>query len=295
MPFFERKLICSIVATNVNMRETLNNTKELRAFLRQQVAEGNPRRLAVQAGHFMLGYNRKLGKCVPLIDQCYNPANLELDDEQKIKIARIGQFPIFTFRAGAELVAEAKARGIDAKLVLIVDDISFMHTIKDNGQARNEFLKAMVELPEPYAQILAELSLGLADVESSSRHPLCFPETWLRNRFMRMTKSRELGLERDGDKLLFEGTELGHCELGGNCVSEIMIFLDEIRKKAFDWVASFIPFSCRNPATAATEMVGVVLEWDSRIPVTNLFIEGSQIPAGVDTEKADFTILVSTH
>ncbi len=150
MQFFEKELICMNVAIDVNMRETLRNARELRAFLREQVA-GAKGKLGVMAGHFMLGYDKRFGKCIPLVDGCYNPADLQLDDEQKMKIARIGQFPTFTFRMGAELVAEAKKAGIDAKLMIVLDNISFMHTIKDSGRARNAFLKAMMELPPWWA------------------------------------------------------------------------------------------------------------------------------------------------
>lgn len=275
------------------MRETLKNTKQLRAFLHEQVA-GTSGKLGVMAGHFMLGYDKKFERCVPLIDGCYNPANLELNDEEKIKIARIGQFPIFTFRIGAEVVVEAKETGIDAKLLLILDNISFMHKIKDNGAARNAFLEGRTSLlHERYMDILFQTGISPSDVEGSNRHPLYFPENWLRAKFMKI--SHKLGLERDGEKLMFGLTELGHCKLGGNCASEYMMFLSEIRDAGYRKLISFVPFSCREPVTSATEIAGEVFGWKRPLEATNIFIEGSEISSGVDTEKANFTILVSTH
>jgi hypothetical protein len=87
----------------------------------------------------------------------------------------------------------------------------------------------------------------------------------------------------------------GNCALGGNCASELMVFLDDVQRSGFVKLINFIPFSCRIHGENAAEIAGTVLRWGRNMGITNIFLDGIEIPVGADTETIEFRIDVSTH
>jgi len=139
-------------------RQFTSDSDLLRHLRRIAVPRGGS--VAVLAGHFTLAFDPEVDRLVPLIRQ--EPLNTPL---KELAVAEAGDFPVETFRLGARFLhACALSSSAQARLVLLVDDVSFTHpdllpasaqlAPGRAGRLRRAYLAGADAVPATYVQIL---------------------------------------------------------------------------------------------------------------------------------------------
>jgi hypothetical protein len=132
----------------------------------------------MQAGHFLLYYDKETGKIIPCIPEALN------DPRHAGIRADYGQFPIITWRLGLRLldslVASAK------RIMIAVNDWQYL----EKGCNRADFYAQQKKLPGSYEQELVRYSKDISlfqpkPLKSGDSTRPFFGEMNLRNRFQR--------------------------------------------------------------------------------------------------------------
>lgn len=233
---------------------------ELHRFIQTGVFDG----LVIMCGHFMLFYDQRRGELTPGIYEDIEDAALS----SKVK-ERVGIFPSYTWDIGIRLGEQFTLTcQKPAKLLLLVNDWQYVPDQGEAGDHRSKYYQSLTALPPTFAKRLAASDvLSVSDVMQSRRHPLAFPETWLRYRFQnaakRLVKQGKLQkrylLDKPGQSEVSYTSESGtslpliSCGITG-CAGEITEMISEVRLAGGRHLVIFAPAECHAPIQAGVEI-----------------------------------------
>lgn len=147
----------------------------------------------IMAGHFMLFYDKQSNRLVPGIYEDVQDPTLKSQIKE-----RVGIFPTYTWKLSVQLAEHYIIKNNkNANLLLLINDWQYVPSDGLANEYRTEFYKHFNMLPDSYlAQINSSSVVTTRNITRSRRHPLCFPETWLKNRFqneaLRLVKQGKL-------------------------------------------------------------------------------------------------------
>ncbi|MEU4549603.1 hypothetical protein [Nonomuraea dietziae] len=244
-------------------RRLVASEQELRDAIARELPGGDLGGLVVMGGHFMLFEDEASGRLVPgVIEE-------QADETMRRRIAgRVGIFPGYTWELSAGLLRDYAAAGVDSRLLLLVNDWQYVPaTDRPAGELRAEFFEGFTALPASYEKILCEAGLSAADVLPSRKHPLAFPETWLKYRFQkaadRLVKQGRLekrylgGGSGDSEVAFLDAAgnyrTLISCGITG-CAGEITEMVAEVYRAGYRAILIFAPGECLMPVQTGVDI-----------------------------------------
>ena len=255
------------LATRVSKTHRLvASEQELREAIDTELSASGSPNLVVMGGHFMLFEDEDTGRLVPgVIEE-------QRSETMRRRIAgRVGIFPGYTWGMSADLVRSYADAYDDVRLLLLINDWQYVPTSgRPASQLRAEFLEGFTALPESYERALTE-SGGTPDaVLPSRKHPLAFPETWLKYRFQKAA-DRFVKQGRLEKRYLDSGekdTEVAFLDDQGNyrtliscgitgCAGEITEMISEVHRAGYRAIVIFAPGECLAPVQTG---VSIALE-----------------------------------
>jgi len=241
----------------------VDSEQELRDVIADELSRVPLDKLVVMGGHFMLFQDEDSKRLVPGV------VEEQSSDVMRRRVAgRVGIFPEYTWRLAAELVREHTEECSDARLLLLVNDWQYVPADGRPASAlRAEFFEGLTALPAGYLRILAQTGLGPERILPSRKHPLAFPETWLKYRFQK-TADRFVKQGRLEKRFLAEGgtdTEVAFLDEDGNytaliscgvtgCAGEITEMVSEVYKAGYRTVVVFAPGECLEPVRTGVQI-----------------------------------------
>ncbi|MCK2216227.1 hypothetical protein MF672_020835 [Actinomadura sp. ATCC 31491] len=244
-------------------RRLVASEQELRQAIARELPADGLADLVVMGGHFMLFEDPSSGRLTPgVIEE-------QRDETMRGRIAgRVGVFPGYTWRMSIELLNEYAAAGADARLLLLVNDWQYVPTGgRPASELRAEFFAGLTALPASYEKALREAGLTQDVVLPSRKHPLAFPETWLKYRFQKAADRfvKEGRLEK---RYLDSGprdTEVAFLDADGNyrtliscgitgCAGEITEMVSEVYKAGHRNLLIFAPGECLMPVETGVDI-----------------------------------------
>lgn len=239
--------------------------QELREVIGRELPGAGLGELVIMGGHFMLFEDEATGRLVPgVIEE-------QRDDIMRRRVAgRVGVFPGYTWRLAADLARAYTDAGAAIRLLLLVNDWQYVpKTDRPASALRAEFFEAFTALPAGYLSALAEAGLSPDVVLPSRKHPLAFPETWLKYRFQkaadkfvkqgllekRFLDTGESGRDTEVAFLDAEGNyrTLISCGITG-CAGEITEMISEVHRAGHRSILIFAPGECLVPVQTGVEI-----------------------------------------
>lgn len=244
--------------------KTVYSEKELMSEIHSSLEGNSTSNAVIMAGHFMLFYDTNSKQLVPGIFE--DIENTVLREQVR---ERVGIFPSYTWSLGVRLAEQFKARYCsDAKLLLLINDWQYVPDTGNASDHRCAFYANFQKLPLNYSsRLAASTTISEGDVLPSRRHPLAYPETWLKNRFKneatRLVKAGKLQrrflTENPGkSEILFTDTEgtslpLVSCGMTG-CAGEITEMISEAHRAGTRHLIIFAPVECHHPIRKGVEI-----------------------------------------
>lgn len=252
-----------LTAQVVKSRRLVASEQELRQVITRELPGTGLGELVIMGGHFMLFEDATTGRLTPgVIEE-------QQDETMRRRIAgRVGIFPGYTWRMSAELFQEYAAAGADVRLLLLINDWQYVPTGgRPAGELRAEFFEGFTSLPASYEKVLQEAGLSPETVLPSRKHPLAFPETWLKYRFQKAAdkfvkegrlEKRHLGTERRDTEVAFLDAEgnyrtLISCGITG-CAGEITEMVSEVYRAGHRNLLIFAPGECLTPVETGMDI-----------------------------------------
>ncbi|MGW0480514.1 LPD16 domain-containing protein [Nonomuraea sp. NPDC003214] len=237
--------------------------RELRDAIARELPGEDLANLVVMGGHFMLFEDAASGRLVPgVIEE-------QADETMRRRIAgRVGIFPGYTWELSAGLLRDYAAAGVDTRLLLLVNDWQYVPSAdRPASELRAEFFAGFAELPGSYEKILREAGLSAEDVLPSRKHPLAFPETWLKYRFQKAA-DRLVKQGRLEKRYLDSGSgdsEVAFLDADGNyrtliscgitgCAGEITEMVSEVYRAGYRAILIFAPGECLMPVQTGVDI-----------------------------------------
>ncbi|MFB4290281.1 LPD16 domain-containing protein [Nonomuraea sp. ATR24] len=237
--------------------------RELRDAIARELPGEDLANLVVMGGHFMLFEDAASGRLVPgVIEE-------QADETMRRRIAgRVGIFPGYTWQLSAGLLRDYAAAGVDTRLLLLVNDWQYVPSAgRPASELRAEFFAGFAELPGSYEKILREAGLSAEDVLPSRKHPLAFPETWLKYRFQKAA-DRLVKQGRLEKRYLDSGngdSEVAFLDADGNyrtliscgitgCAGEITEMVSEVYRAGYRAILIFAPGECLMPVQTGVDI-----------------------------------------
>jgi len=256
-----------------------NSESELMEFLIKNAPSSSKSKMAIVAGHYMLMYDFETDGLVPMVYQ--DGTNKNVINHSK---NMAGDFPLYTFEIGLQLVKLYKGRNVNSKIVLLINDHQFKG-LSDNyatsgGKLRHRYYRSQYPLPNSYLDIMQNKNCNIDEVLLNNHNPnrsktdilpknsYFFSEQAIRNKFDQYTKTYLLNdphfsvqiRKKGGYNLYFHPnnnqyskclTDDGRC----GCGAEVIQFLLDINKIGFDNIIFFSPFECKEPVLAGAQAV----------------------------------------
>ncbi|WP_157251733.1 LPD16 domain-containing protein [Nonomuraea typhae] len=239
--------------------ELVASEQELLEVVNRELAGAGPGGdLVIMGGHFMLFENEE-GRLVSGIIE-------EQDSEvMRRRIAgRVGIFPLYTWRMSVDLLREHP----EARLLLLVNDWQYVpQNGRPAGELRAEYYDGFTQLPSSYEKELRSAGLSPDSMLASRKHPLAFPETWLKYRFQKTAAK----LVKQGrlEKRYLESSEskpevsfldengnyrtLMSCGITG-CAGEMTEMVAEVYNAGYRRLLVFAPGECLNPVETGVDI-----------------------------------------
>ncbi|CCH31815.1 LPD16 domain-containing protein [Actinosynnema sp. NPDC047251] len=239
--------------------------EELHEFVRDELAERVSDDLVIMGGHYMLFADEDSDALVPgIIEE-------QASETMRTRIERrVGIFPGYTWDLAVELAEKHAGQFADTRLLLLVNDWQYVPTRgRSASELRAEHFAGMDALPARFRETLARSSvLSEANVLASRKHPLVFPETWLKYRFQKSADK----LVKQGrlEKRLLETGRAGDAEVSfldadGNyrtliscgvtgCAGEITEMISEVHRAGHRTLLIFAPGECFAPVRTGVEI-----------------------------------------
>ncbi|KAB8190937.1 hypothetical protein FH608_033375 [Nonomuraea phyllanthi] len=247
----------------VKSRRLVGSEQELRQVIARELPGADLGDLVIMGGHFMLFEDPSSGRLTPgVIEE-------QQDEEMRRRVAgRVGVFPGYTWRMSVELLQEYAAAGVDVRLLLLINDWQYVPTAgRPASELRAEFFAGLGTLPASYEKVLCEAGLSQDSVLPSRKHPIAFPETWLKYRFQKAADRfvKEGRLEK---RYLDSGprdTEVSFLDAEGNyrtliscgitgCAGEITEMVSEVHRAGYTNLLIFAPGECMMPVETGVDI-----------------------------------------
>lgn len=238
--------------------ESLKNN--MRGFMNTSPSDS----VYIMAGHFMLFYDKQSDRLAPGIFEDIQNPTLKSQVKQ-----RVGIFPTYSWKLAIELAEHhIVTNNKNAKLLLLINDWQYVPSDKSACDYRTEFYNSFKELPGSYLAHLNSSSIVTTqNITCSRRHTLCFPETWLKNRFQneasRLVKQGKLSKryipeQPDMSEISFidaSGTSLPlvSCGMTG-CAGEITEMISEAYRAGARNLILLAPNECHAPIRKGVEI-----------------------------------------
>jgi hypothetical protein len=239
--------------------------EELLDLMREELAAAEQRELVIMAGHFMLFVDEQENRLVPgIIEEQSSPLLQERISR------RVGIFPTYTWNLGVRLGAEFAGKFADTRFLLLINDWQYVPA--QGGVAsdlRRDFYERFVALPSSYREALTRSErFGERNILPSRKHPIAFPETWLKYRFQksaeRLVKAGRLE-KRVLEGHAANGTEVSFLDESGNykplitcgvtgCAGEITEMVSEVHRENHRLLIIFAPGECFQPVRTGVEI-----------------------------------------
>lgn len=249
-----------VLATSTRTRahhELVGSETELRQAIDTALADARPGGLVVMGGHFMLVEDEATGRLTPGITGEQSSAVM-----RRRVSGRVGIFPEYTWDLSVDLLtAHAPRYDDDARLLLLINDWQYVPRARRSAsELRAEFYEGFDRLPAAYERALHAAGHTTDRVLASRKHPLAFPETWLKYRF-----------QKSADKLVKQGllekrvldsgdndSEISFLDADGNyrtlmscgvtgCAGEITEMITEVHRTGYRNLVIFAPGECLAP------------------------------------------------
>ncbi|MGI5274502.1 LPD16 domain-containing protein [Nonomuraea sp. CA-218870] len=245
--------------------------QELRETISRELAAADLGEPVIMGGHFMLFEDDATGRLVPgVIEEQH-------DETMRRRVTgRVGIFPRYTWRLSLDLARPYVESGVGARLLLLINDWQYVpRTGRPASELRAEFFEGLTELPAAYRDDLAEAGLSADLVLPSRKHPLAFPETWLKYRFQKaadkfvkqgLLEKRFLGADEPaGPDQPGRDTEVAFLDADGNyrtliscgvtgCAGEITEMIAEVHRAGHRTILIFAPGECLMPVRTGVEI-----------------------------------------
>lgn len=232
---------------------------KIHEFLNQKA----PDTFHIMAGHFMLFFDQQNKQLQPgIFEDILNPIL-----QEQIK-TRVGIFPTYTWRLAIQLAEyQSTVNKKSAKLILLINDWQYVPDDSDRDY-RGEFYERFNNLPDSYLSSLESSTIvSAASICASRRNSICFPETWLKNRFqneaLRLVKQGKLEKRYLPDNP--DMSEISYTDASGTtipliscgmtgCAGEITEMISEAYKSGARLLILFAPSECHAPIRKGIEI-----------------------------------------
>ena len=257
----------AILQETTNIRSThqlVEAEANLLDLMREEVKSTSHRDVVIMAGHFMLFIDEEKG--------CLVPGVIEEQQSQMMRdriARRVGIFPVYTWHLGVQLAREWAGTFGDIKFLLLINDWQYVPTQGGSApELRKKFYESFDRLPAMYLDLLQQGGVfSTENVLPSRKHPLIFPETWLKYRFQKSAEKfvkegklakRVLDAERNDSEVSFldaDGnyTPLISCGVTG-CAGEVTEMIWEVYKTGRRFMIIFAPGECYQPVHTGVEV-----------------------------------------
>lgn len=255
-------------------------TKESYAFSEESLLEKihefidhqNFSTVHIMAGHFMLFFDPQGKRLEPgIFEDIQSPM---LKEEVK---SRVGIFPTYTWKLAVQLAEHASINNKkSAKLILLINDWQYVPDNKQDTDYRAQFYERFTSLPDSYLSLLAPSStVSPSNLCESRRHSICFPETWLKNRFQneaaRLVKQAKLEKRYLPNRPAM--SEISFTDASGStiplvscgmtgCAGEITELISEAYKAGARLLILFAPSECHAPIRKGIEIALSLYEFE---------------------------------
>lgn len=238
--------------------------EELLAFVQDELSGATSDDLVIMAGHYMLFEDEATGALVPGVIEEQTSETMRTRIER-----RVGIFPGYTWDLAVDLAEKHAGQFPSTKLLLLINDWQYVPTQgRSASELRAEYFTGMDQLPARYRERLAASALSEESVLPSRKHPLAFPETWLKYRFQKAAdklvkqgklEKRALETGREGD------AEVSFLDADGNyrtliscgvtgCAGEITEMIAEVHRAGHRTLLIFAPGECFAPVRTGVEI-----------------------------------------
>ncbi|MBO0366365.1 hypothetical protein GIB23_04625 [Pseudomonas putida] len=228
--------------------------------------------LHIVAGHFMLFHDKIDNRLIPgIFEDIINP---ELSAQVR---ARVGIFPTYSWQLGIKLAEHHITTSQKcANLILLINDWQYVSNGGDNNCYRASFYEKFETLPPSYQESLSSSEvLSTANVTPSRKHPMCYPETWLKNRFQneaeRLVKQGKL--QKNSIAAQPELSEISFTDACGTCLplvscgmtgcaGEITELISEAYRAGARTLIILAPSECHTPIRMGVEIALTLYDLD---------------------------------
>ncbi|MFP3862228.1 LPD16 domain-containing protein [Pseudomonas capeferrum] len=226
----------------------------------------------IMAGHFMLFYDKQSDRLIPGVFEDIEDPTLKTQIKE-----RVGIFPTYSWMLAIELAEHHIVNNNkSANLLLLINDWQYVPSDELTYDYRAEFYNRFKELPASYLAHLNSSSIVTTkNITSSRRHTLCFPETWLKNRFQNEAsrlvkqgklKKRYIPEQPEMSEISFtdaSGTSLPlvSCGMTG-CAGEITEMISEAYRAGARLLILLAPNECHAPIRKGVEIALSLYDFD---------------------------------
>lgn len=245
-------------------RNLVTSEHELRSLLRDEFANPVSNDLVVMGGHFMLFAEDETDVLVPGIIEEQKSSVMRTRIER-----RVGIFPGYTWDLAIDLGEKLSGQFSDIRLLLLINDWQYVSAQgKSASELRAEYFAGLDRLPARYQETLGRSSVfSVANMLPSRKHPLVFPETWLKYRFQKSAEKlvkqgklekRVLDASTNDAEVSFFDTDgnyrtLISCGVTG-CAGEITEMISEVYRIGHRTMIIFAPGECLAPVQSGVEI-----------------------------------------
>ncbi|MBH3386036.1 hypothetical protein I5S53_19010 [Pseudomonas juntendi] len=226
----------------------------------------------IMAGHFMLFYDKQSDRLAPGVFEDIQDPTLKAQIKE-----RVGIFPIYTWKLAIEFAEHHIVKNNQSgNLLLLINDWQYVPSDKITQDYRAEFYNHFKQLPTSYLTHLSSSSIVTTkNITPSRKHTLCFPETWLKNRFQneasRLVKQGKLEKRRIPDQP--EMSEISFTDSSGTplplvscgmtgCAGEITEMISEAYRAGARLLILLAPNECHAPIRMGVEIALSLYEFD---------------------------------
>jgi len=242
--------------------QLVDSEQQLLELIGREIRSTRERHVVIMAGHFMLFMDPQRGHLVPgIIEE-------QQSEEMRKRVAqRVGIFPTYTWQLGLQLAEENTSADRSFSFLLLINDWQYVPSSGSASELRKAFFEQFSALPESYESELRQRGLSSEQLLGSRKHPLSFPETWLKYRFQKTAErlvrtgrltQRVLGGGRNDTEVSFANGDdnefpLMSCGVTG-CSGEITEMIAEVFRAGYRFLVLFAPAECYESVRTGVEV-----------------------------------------
>ncbi len=217
----------------------------------------------IMGGHFMLFYNEASEKLLPGIASDITDIKIKSRIEN-----RVGIFPEYTWELAMKSANLCLQYKIKPSFLILINDWQYVPENKEASTLRKIFYDEFNKIPFSFEQIMQRYGFNsLTDLHPSKKHPIAFPETWLKYRFQKSAKRlvKEGKLEKKYIEYNPGQSEISFIDSDGNyknliscgitgCAGEITEMIFEIYQSGIKFIIIFAPGECFSSVSTGVEI-----------------------------------------